>query len=84
MLGQLEQRRSPGWLGEVARQSQGVCRGGHWMESVDSGWPRVSRVPATQNLQWHGSGVGRASACFSSADPCLPSSCFGLIPPSMW
>lgn len=22
MLGQLEQRRSPGWLGEVARQSQ--------------------------------------------------------------
>jgi hypothetical protein len=25
VLGQLEQRRSPGWLGEVARQSQGAA-----------------------------------------------------------
>lgn len=63
VLGQLEQRRSPGWLGEVARQSQGAAGeaigwGVLIVAGRESHGSHVSRT-------WHGVGQVSVSECVS-------------------
>lgn len=60
MLGQLEQRRSPGWLGEVARQSQGAAG-----EAIGWGVLVVAGQESHVSRTCHGAGRVSVSECVS-------------------